>query len=79
MGSHDKGLPLFEAALPAAVRAIESRVRDAGGEVYVVGGAVRDALRGQVTSDWDLATSLRPGTWVGSFTSTTLRPDRVPT
>ena len=32
----------------------------AGFDVWVVGGAIRDALLGRATADWDLATSARP-------------------
>ena len=32
----------------------------AGKQVYLVGGAVRDLLRGQKVKDWDLATDARP-------------------
>ncbi|GHU82380.1 HDIG domain-containing protein [Spirochaetia bacterium] len=33
---------------------------DAGKEVYLVGGAVRDLLLGRAAQDWDLATNARP-------------------
>lgn len=42
------------------MRDAAAALRAAGGEVYLVGGAVRDALLGRVPTDWDLATSLRP-------------------
>lgn len=44
---------------PQAAFAIE-KLEQAGFEAYVVGGAVRDALRGAPTADWDLTTSALP-------------------
>ena len=49
-----------ELEVPEAVRAIAERLEDAGYETWTVGGAVRDALLGQLRSDWDLATAARP-------------------
>ncbi len=45
---------------PPPVLHLASRLRAAGGEAWVVGGAVRDLLLGRGVSDWDLATNLRP-------------------
>jgi tRNA nucleotidyltransferase (CCA-adding enzyme) len=45
---------------PAAVREIVARLERAGHETWCVGGAVRDALLGQVHLDWDLATAATP-------------------
>ncbi|WKW12442.1 hypothetical protein Strain138_001733 [Pseudogemmatithrix spongiicola] len=45
---------------PAAVRAITRTLEAAGHEAWCVGGAVRDALLGIATLDWDIATSARP-------------------
>ncbi|MFZ5823483.1 MAG: CCA tRNA nucleotidyltransferase [Bacillota bacterium] len=47
----------FDRALPPAARAILERLADAGFEVGVVGGAVRDLLLGQRPRDWDLVTN----------------------
>ncbi len=33
---------------------------DVGGEIFVVGGAVRDMMLGRKVEDWDFATNLRP-------------------
>lgn len=44
--------------LPAAIVAVLTRVKDAGGHAFVVGGAVRDLLMGQMPEDWDLAATL---------------------
>ena len=46
--------------IPVAARPILSQLAAAGGEVYLVGGIVRDALLGLATSDFDVATPLRP-------------------
>lgn len=45
---------------PRAVVDLARRLEDAGFETWAVGGAVRDALRGLATQDWDLATRARP-------------------
>ncbi|MCL1890919.1 MAG: HD domain-containing protein [Coriobacteriia bacterium] len=36
------------------------QLNEAGFEAYLVGGCVRDALRGQTPKDWDIATSATP-------------------
>jgi tRNA nucleotidyltransferase (CCA-adding enzyme) len=46
--------------LPKAVRSIAARLGSAGHGAWVVGGCVRDLLRGAPVSDWDLATSAKP-------------------
>jgi tRNA nucleotidyltransferase (CCA-adding enzyme) len=46
---------------PADVQRIARRLEQSGYETWAVGGAVRDALRGEHPGDWDLATSARPG------------------
>lgn len=46
--------------LPDYVRKAMDRLEQAGFEVYVVGGAVRDWLRGLEPHDFDLATSAKP-------------------
>ena len=45
-------------ALPAAVRDLLERLWSAGHAAYVVGGSLRDTLRGSAAKDWDLARSL---------------------
>ncbi len=47
--------------VPADVAKVVTRLHEAGFEAYVVGGCVRDALRGTEPQDWDVATSARPG------------------
>lgn len=46
--------------LPAAVMIALQRLERAGFEAFVVGGAVRDALRGDVAKDWDITTNALP-------------------
>lgn len=45
---------------PPAVRWITRTLEAAGYETWTVGGAVRDALLGRPSGDWDLATRARP-------------------
>jgi tRNA nucleotidyltransferase (CCA-adding enzyme) len=46
--------------IPADVADAIERLHAAGHEAYVVGGCVRDALRGVEPEDWDLATDAKP-------------------
>jgi len=46
--------------LPPAVRKFADHFRNAGYELYVVGGAVRDALLRRPVTDYDFATSATP-------------------
>ena len=46
--------------VPADVERVVARLVAAGHEAYVVGGCVRDALRGVDPHDWDVATSAAP-------------------
>lgn len=46
--------------LPGGVREAMARLEKAGYAVWLVGGCVRDALRGQTPHDYDLTTSARP-------------------
>jgi tRNA nucleotidyltransferase (CCA-adding enzyme) len=45
---------------PRGVMELAARLHDAGYETWCVGGAVRDALLGRPSLDWDLATSATP-------------------
>ena len=45
---------------PAPVQTALSRLTAAGYEAFIVGGCVRDALRGAAPHDWDCTTSARP-------------------
>lgn len=48
------------AAIPAGIRTIATILRGAGHEAHLVGGCVRDLLRGVPPDDWDVATDARP-------------------
>ena len=45
---------------PAPVQTALDRLTAAGYSAYIVGGCVRDALRGEMPHDWDCTTSARP-------------------
>ncbi|MBX0356242.1 CCA tRNA nucleotidyltransferase [Halobacillus sp. Nhm2S1] len=51
MSSHDVFKPAFE---------VIQKIEEAGGEAYIVGGAVRDYLSGRPVNDIDIATSETP-------------------
>lgn len=46
--------------VPADVTEVVRRLQEAGHEAYVVGGCVRDALRGVEPADWDVTTCAHP-------------------
>jgi tRNA nucleotidyltransferase (CCA-adding enzyme) len=54
-------------ALPVAVVELAAELRRAGGQAWLVGGAVRDLLLGRTARDWDLATDLLPEKVVALF------------
>lgn len=45
---------------PRGLVGIADRLENAGCQAWAVGGAIRDAIRGQPRGDWDLATDARP-------------------
>jgi tRNA nucleotidyltransferase (CCA-adding enzyme) len=64
MKDHTKPSGRFEASVvcpdPRALEIILG-LNNAGYDAYLVGGCVRDSLRGAVPKDWDVATSALPG------------------
>ncbi len=50
----------FDIPIPKDLQDIHSRMKYAGRELYLVGGAVRDALMGQSPKDYDVATNASP-------------------
>jgi len=46
--------------LPKNVKRIITTLETAGYSAYIVGGSVRDSLRGKTPKDWDVATSAKP-------------------
>ncbi len=51
----------MELHIPADVTAVVDKLRSTGHQAYVVGGCVRDAIRGVEPADWDVATDATPG------------------
>jgi putative nucleotidyltransferase with HDIG domain len=49
-----------ELHIPADVAAVVDKLRQTGHQAYVVGGCVRDAIRGIEPADWDVATDAMP-------------------
>jgi tRNA nucleotidyltransferase (CCA-adding enzyme) len=73
--------------LPPAVAAVLARLTDGGHEAALVGGCVRDLLRGARPGDWDVATSAPPETvarlfpgsaWENRFGTVTVRAEPGP-
>ena len=50
-----------------AIKEVSATFTQAGKQVYLVGGAIRDLLRGQNSNDWDLATDARPEEVIALF------------
>jgi tRNA nucleotidyltransferase (CCA-adding enzyme) len=70
--------------LPTEVATALASLIRAGAEAALVGGCVRDLVRGVTPGDWDIATSLPPetvsglfagSTWQNRFGTVTVRPD----
>jgi tRNA nucleotidyltransferase (CCA-adding enzyme) len=53
-------LARIERETPRGALMIIRRVREAGGNVYLVGGCLRDLILGREVKDWDLATDFTP-------------------
>jgi tRNA nucleotidyltransferase/poly(A) polymerase len=56
----NEGTDSLKLKVPKDVIEMNKLFKKAGHELYVVGGAVRDALMGQTPKDWDLATDAEP-------------------
>ena len=63
--------------LPQTVLSILRRLEEAGYAAYVVGGAVRDLLRGLTPHDFDLTTSARPEEVMAVFADETVIPTGI--
>jgi poly(A) polymerase/tRNA nucleotidyltransferase (CCA-adding enzyme) len=57
--------------LPPAVAAVLDALREGGDEAVLVGGCVRDLVRGEAPADWDVATSAPPDKVAGRFPDAT--------
>ncbi|HEY3587600.1 MAG TPA: [cytidine(C)-cytidine(C)-adenosine (A)]-adding enzyme [Myxococcaceae bacterium] len=58
---------LARAVVPAGVRSVLERLLSSGHEAWLVGGGVRDLLRGRDPKDWDVATDAVPDQVVKLF------------
>ena len=54
--------------IPDEVRMVAEKLHKAGYEAYLVGGCVRDLLRGEKPKDWDVTTSAKPEEILSLFT-----------
>lgn len=59
--------------IPADVRSVLARFKEAGFDAFVVGGSVRDLLLGKPPKDWDITTDATPEQMMRTF------PRTVPT
>jgi poly(A) polymerase/tRNA nucleotidyltransferase (CCA-adding enzyme) len=57
----------FHFKIPKEVSCVTSTLQNAGHEAYLVGGCVRDLLRGKKPKDWDITTNATPEEIVGLF------------
>lgn len=62
--------PSIQEYIPQAVLDICAALRDNGYQAYLVGGAVRDSLRGEAPGDWDIATDALPTKVLSLFPKT---------
>jgi tRNA nucleotidyltransferase (CCA-adding enzyme) len=85
-GSAD-GRALQLSELPSAVAGVLARLTDTGHQAALVGGSLRDLLRGGSPGDWDVATSAPPehvaglfpgATWENPFGTVTVRAQPGP-
>ena len=53
-------MTITELRVPKDVERVVAKLTDAGHEAFVVGGCVRDAIRGVDPQDWDVATDATP-------------------
>src|SRR3989344_464547 len=57
--------------IPKEVKSVISKLKKKGFEAYIVGGCVRDFLRGVEPKDWDVTTNAKPeeikSTFIKSF------------
>ncbi len=59
--------------VPSAITDLLHRLKGEGHDAYLVGGSIRDLLRGVPVSDWDVATNARPEQMLAIF------PSAIPT
>jgi poly(A) polymerase len=56
----DGAAPVTVIEVPPLAKELGARFVDAGHELYLVGGSVRDLMQGRPSPDWDFATSAHP-------------------
>ena len=64
----------MEYALDPGALALLGDLERAGYRAYLVGGCVRDLLRGERPHDWDICTSARPEEVLALFSGETVVP-----
>lgn len=64
-------------SIPPGPAQLLHRLEEAGFEAYAVGGCVRDSLRGETPSDWDLCTSARPEEMTACFAGLRVIPTGI--
>ena len=64
-------------SIPPTPAGLLRRLEEAGYEAYVVGGCVRDSLRGAAPDDWDICTSARPEQTAACFSHERVVPTGV--
>lgn len=69
MTEAERGADVTAFILPPKIEYIHNRLGAAGFKAYAVGGCVRDLLRGENPSDWDIACSATPGQTAAVFRS----------
>lgn len=53
--------------IPPFVSRVTKQLQEAGFEAYLVGGCVRDTIRGVAPKDWDITTNARPKQIIATF------------
>lgn len=57
--------------LPESVKTAIDTLKQCGHRAYIVGGCVRDSIRGVIPSDWDICTSATPDAIISAFSEYT--------
>ena len=56
--------------IPEEILGVIKSMKEGGYEAYLVGGCIRDLLRGKTPKDWDLTTNAKPEQIEGLFENT---------
>jgi tRNA nucleotidyltransferase/poly(A) polymerase len=57
-------------SIPDEITAVTTILEEAGFEAYLVGGCVRDCIRGNTPKDWDITTNAQPNEIIALFPKT---------